>query len=50
MYEHKKQQLAPKAVFRQRIRFNALIAVIILFASVFIGIIGYKITVPEFDF
>ena len=50
MYEHKKQQLAPKAVFRQRIRFNALIAVIILFASLFIGVIGYKITVPEFDF
>ena len=49
MYEHKKQQLASKKVFRRRIRYNALIAFIVLSLSLFIGILGYKNTVPEFD-
>lgn len=50
MYEHKKQKLAPKKIYRQRIRTNALIAFFVLTASLIIGILGYKYTVPEFDY
>ena len=49
MYEHKKEKLAPKKVYRQRIRINAFIAFIVLLISLLIGIAGYKSTVPEFD-
>ena len=49
MYENKRQQLAPKSVYRKRIRNNAAIAFVILFTSLIIGMIGYKMTIPEFD-
>lgn len=49
MYENKKQALAPKITYRNRIRYNSLIAFIILFASLMIGVIGYKLTIPQFD-
>ena len=49
MYENKKQKLASKDVFYQRVRSNALLAFIIMIVSLSIGILGYKNTVPEFD-
>ena len=49
MYEHKKQQLAPIYVYRKRLKTNALIAFVILIFSLFIGMLGYKLTIPEFD-
>jgi hypothetical protein len=49
MYEHKKQQLAPIHVYRKRLKINALIAFVILIFSLFIGMLGYKLTIPEFD-
>jgi hypothetical protein len=49
MYEHKKQQLAPIHVYRKRLKTNALIAFLILVLSLFIGMLGYKLTIPEFD-
>jgi len=49
MYEHKSQRLAPKNIFLKRIRINAFIAFLIMWISLLLGIIGYKQTVPEFD-
>ena len=49
MYENKKEKLAPTAVYRKRKTRNALLAFFIMTVSLFIGVIGYKITVPEFD-
>jgi hypothetical protein len=49
MYEHKKQQLAPIHVYRKRLKINALIAFVILVLSLFIGMLGYKLTIHEFD-
>ena len=49
MYEHKKQQLAPIHVYRKRLKTNSLIAFVILIFSLFIGMLGYKLTIPEFD-
>ena len=49
MYEHKKQKLASKTIYRKRVGFSALIAFIIVGISLLIGIVGYHETVPEFD-
>ena len=49
MYEHKKQRLASRVEYIKRIRKNAFIATVIMIVSLFIGILGYKLTVPEFD-
>ena len=49
MYEHKKQQLAPIHIYRKRLKKNALIAFVILIFSLFLGMLGYKLTIPEFD-
>ncbi len=49
MYEHKTQQLATKKKYRQRIWNNFLISVVVMTMSLFLGVIGYKLTVPEFD-
>lgn len=49
MYETRKDRLAPKHVYYQRLRKNILVAAGILFSSLLIGILGYKFTVPEFD-
>ena len=50
MYEHKSEKLAPRRIYKQRILTNAFIAFLALSFSLIIGIIGYKITVPEFDY
>ena len=50
MYENKKQRLAPRHIFYQRLRYNAALASGILLTSLAIGVIGYKLTVPEFDY
>ncbi|MBL0147178.1 MAG: hypothetical protein IPP48_17210 [Chitinophagaceae bacterium] len=49
MFEHKKQGLASKEVYFKRIGKNLLFGTIILFISLGIGVVGYKLTVPEFD-
>ncbi len=49
MYENKKQQLASMPVFYKRLRKNISFACFVLFASLSIGVVGYKITVPQFD-
>ena len=50
MYERKNQPLAPKDVYYKRLWKNFFFAIMILSISLAIGIIGYKMTVPEFDF
>ncbi|MFT3683227.1 MAG: hypothetical protein QM791_23410 [Ferruginibacter sp.] len=49
MYENKKEKLAPLKVYRARLLNNARLAFVLLAISLAIGIIGYKLTVPEFD-
>jgi hypothetical protein len=49
MYENKKQSLAPKAVYVKRVQKNILSAALFLCICLLIGIVGYKITVPEFS-
>lgn len=49
MYEHKRQPLAPKIIYRKRIKRAVLYAFLFLFFCLGIGILGYKLTVPEFD-
>ena len=49
MYESRKGHLAPKHVYYERLRKNILVAAGILCISLLIGVLGYKITVPEFD-
>jgi hypothetical protein len=50
MYESKNEPLAPKEIYYKRLWKNFFFAAIILSISLAIGIIGYKLTVPEFDF
>ncbi len=49
MYEHKKEQLASKTIYRKRVRNNVGLSLLILLSSLGIGIIGYHLTIPEFD-
>ncbi len=49
MYEHKKQSLASKTIYLKRLRKNILIATMVLMVSLLIGVVGYKITIPEMD-
>ncbi|MBP6430816.1 MAG: hypothetical protein KA319_03535 [Ferruginibacter sp.] len=49
MYEHKRQPLASKEIYIRRIKKNIFFATLILFISLAIGVIGYKLTVPQFD-
>ncbi|HUR64764.1 MAG TPA: hypothetical protein VMZ03_00305 [Chitinophagaceae bacterium] len=44
MYEHRKQLLATKATFYQRVLKNIIIALLILVFCLMIGIIGYHFT------
>lgn len=48
-YENRKQQLAPTTVYYHRIRKSALLATVIIVISLALGVLGYKLTVPEFD-
>ncbi len=49
MYENKKQQLAPKRIYYARLWNNALLATVLLMISLAIGVLGYHLTIPEFD-
>jgi ABC-type glycerol-3-phosphate transport system permease component len=49
MYEHKKQPLAPKSVYYRRLWKNFFVATFVLLLCLLIGVMGYKLTVPEFD-
>ena len=49
MYENKNQPLAPTTIFYKRIRYNVLLGSVIIIVSLSIGVLGYKYTVPEFD-
>ena len=48
-YEHKSEKLATVKTYRKRVRGNFLLAALIITSSLMLGIIGYKITIPEFD-
>lgn len=49
MYEHKKQPLAPPEVFYRRLWKNLFVATFIMLLSLCLGVTGYKLSVPEFD-
>lgn len=49
MYENKKQQLASPATYYRRLLKNGFITIMILLFCLAIGVAGYKITIPEFD-
>lgn len=51
MYEHRKQPLANKATFYQRILKNIIIALLIMAVCLIIGIVGYHYTdnIPWID-
>ncbi len=49
MYENKKEPLASKSTYFKRIWGNTLFAFLILAICLALGIIGYKITIPQFD-
>jgi hypothetical protein len=48
-YEHKSEKLATVKTYRKRVRGNFVLAALIITSSLLLGIIGYKITIPEFD-
>ena len=45
----KVQKLAPKAVFYKRIWRNVFVGIFIMLVCLFIGVLGYKMTIPELD-
>lgn len=51
MYEHRRQPLAPRSTYYQRILRNILIALLIMLVSLAIGIVGYHYTadIPWID-
>jgi hypothetical protein len=51
MYEHKKQPLASRKIFIQRVAANVLLATVVLLMSLLIGITGYHYTanIPWLD-
>ena len=49
MYEHKKQKLAPVKVYYRRLWRNAVLGFLIMAICLFIGVLGYKLTIPELD-
>lgn len=42
-------KIAPKKVFYKRLWYNAVFGSSIMFVCLIIGILGYKLTIPEFD-
>ncbi|MBC7874302.1 MAG: hypothetical protein H7Y01_09920, partial [Ferruginibacter sp.] len=44
MYEHRKQPLAPKSTFYQRVLKNIMIALLIMGVCLVIGVLGYHYT------
>jgi hypothetical protein len=49
MIKVKKQKLPPVTVFYRRLWKNALFGFLIMGVCLFIGVIGYKLSIPEFD-
>ena len=49
MAVNKKTKLAPKHIYYQRLWKNALFGSAIMLACLVVGIVGYKSTVPEFN-
>jgi hypothetical protein len=51
MYEHRKQPLAPRSTFYQRILRNILLALLIMAVCLAIGVLGYHFTadIPWLD-
>ena len=49
MKENIKKTLAPKKIFYQRIWNNVLFATFIMGICLLIGVFGYKLTIPQFD-
>ena len=44
MYEHRSQPLLPKHLFLRRVVKHILLALAVIFGSLFIGILGYHVT------
>lgn len=49
MPEHKKQKPIPAKVFYRRLWKNAVLSILIMSFCLFIGVLGYKLTIPELD-
>lgn len=49
MVEHRKQKLAPVKIYYQRLWKNVLFSMAIMALCLLIGILGYKFTIPDFD-
>jgi ABC-type glycerol-3-phosphate transport system permease component len=49
MKETTKKALAPKKTFYKRIWNNAVVAILIMSICLGIGVVGYKLTIPQFD-
>ena len=49
MSEQKKQKLAPKKIFYRRLWNNAILGLFIMLVCLSIGVLGYKLTIPELD-
>lgn len=49
MYEHKRQKLAPITVYYRRLWRNAFAGFLIMGLCLFIGVLGYKLSIPELD-
>ena len=49
MAVHKKQIMPPVKVFYRRLWKNAIVGFFIMAVCLFIGVLGYKLTIPELD-
>ena len=49
MSTHQKNKLAPKHVYYRRLWRNALFGLASILICLGIGVVGYKMTIPEFD-
>lgn len=49
MINIKKQKLIPKTVFYRRLWTNAIVGILIMAFCLCIGVVGYKLTIPELD-
>ena len=46
---NKKDKLIPKTIFYRRLWSNAILGTFIMAFCLFVGVLGYKLTVPEMD-
>jgi hypothetical protein len=49
-YENRKEKLAPRHVYMKRVIRSFLLGTLIITFWLGLGILGYRITIPEFDF